>query len=112
MFYRNFEIFFFNSIMDQDLRTLSNVSIGVLLMKLQVFEICVFMGSKSKHPIFFEKLTQPGCVPKTLVACDSHCNYNGSRMQLEFVGRSPAYFNIIDLVFDEPRPRRLRPSKL
>ena len=56
MFYRNFEIFFFNSIMDQDLRTVSNVSIGVLLMKLQVFEICVFMDSKSKHP---EKLTQP-----------------------------------------------------
>ena len=109
MFYRNFEIFLFNSIMDENLRTVSNVSIGVLLKK---FEICVFMGSKSKHPISLKKLTQPGCVPKTLVACDSHCNYNGSRMQLEFVGRSPAYFSIIDLVFDEPCPSRLRPSKL
>ena len=33
----------------------------------------------------FGFVTLLGCVPKTLVACDYHCNYNGSLMQLEIM---------------------------
>ena len=41
-----------------------------------------FAGQREKH-------SRLGYVPKTLVACDSHCNYNGSRMQPVFLGRRP-----------------------
>ena len=35
--------------------------------------------------LWFGFVTLLECVPKTLVACDYHCNYNGSLMQLEFM---------------------------